>query len=273
MGVNVVPSLAGRSRDWIANWELWSLPRGALGYVLAVEAFAVAAVSVPARFQPVAAHDWIRLAILAGCVVAHIELTRRVDLPRIARRESGPLFQYDSVWFTAAVLALPAALADIMVVVWLTWFWVRVWHGRRPLYRGVFSCFTGIAATQAAAAVLAFDPHAYPGAPVAPTALGLAVIAAAVRWLVNFGLVSGAIMLSTPTMRAGQLLARRSPPSTTWSGLRTPRSTRRRATAATKSGTTRRHHRTGRARNPIRYTTLRHPGSSSAEAAIGDRPA
>jgi len=207
MGVNVVPSWAGRIHGWITNWEFWSLPRGALGYALTVEAFAIAAVAVPARFQPVGVHDWIRLAILSGCVVAHIELTWRVDLLRVTHRGPGPLFHYDSVWCIAAVVALPAALADVLVMVVFTWSWVRVWRGRRPLYRWVFTCFAVIVATQAAAAVLAFDPHAYPGAPVAPAALGLAVIAAAVRWLVNFGLVSGAIMLSTPSVRAGQLLS------------------------------------------------------------------
>lgn len=206
MGVNV-PSWAGRIHGWITNWEFWSLPRGALGYALTVEAFAVAAVAMPAPFQPVVAHDWTRMAILAGCVIAHIELTRRVDLLRTTSRSPAPVFNYDSVWCIAAVLALPAVLADIIVVVVFTWSWVRVWCRRRPLYRWVFTCFTVVAATQAAAAVLAFDPHAYPGAPVAPAALGLAVIAAAVRWLVNFGLVSGAIILSTPSVRAGQLLS------------------------------------------------------------------
>ncbi|HEY0808065.1 MAG TPA: GGDEF domain-containing protein, partial [Pseudonocardiaceae bacterium] len=46
----------------------------------------------------------------------------------------------------------------------------------------------------------------YPGVPTTFAALGLAVVAAALRWLVNFSLVSGAILLSSPNMRAIELL-------------------------------------------------------------------
>jgi len=71
----------------------------------------------------------------------------------------------------------------------------------------VFSAATVLLATQAAAAVLATDPDGYPGVPAGALALGLVVVAGAVRCMVNFGLVTGAIALSRPGLQAGQLLA------------------------------------------------------------------
>lgn len=181
--------------------------RRLLVFVLTVEIFAVALLAVTWSFQPISRLDWIRLAILSGCLIAHIEMTRKVERARSLPSGTGPYITNDGVWCVAAVVALPAALACLVIVIDFTWLWLRVWRGRRPLYRWVFTWATVVVATPIAAGVLALDPSVFPGVPVGPAALGLAVVAGAVRWLVNFCLVSGAIMLSTPNLRAGQLLA------------------------------------------------------------------
>ncbi|HEX4725034.1 MAG TPA: GGDEF domain-containing protein [Pseudonocardiaceae bacterium] len=111
----------------------------------------------------------------------------------------------DTAWCIAAVVALPAVLAGGIIVILFVWLWFRVWKGRRPLYRWVFNTAGVLIATQTAAAILALDPHTYPGVPTTFGALGIAVVAAALRWLVNFSLVSGAILLSSPNMRAIEL--------------------------------------------------------------------
>jgi diguanylate cyclase (GGDEF)-like protein len=186
---------------------LWSLSRRPLAFALTVEIFAVTVAAVTGGSQPISRQDWIRLAILSGCAIAHIELTRGVERVRSLPSGTGPFITNDGVWCVAAVVALPAALASIVVVVVFTWSWLRVWRGRRPLYRWVFSGAAGIVSTLAAAAVLALDPGTFPGVPIGPAALGLAVVAGAVRWLVNFCLVSCVIMLSTPNLPAGRLLS------------------------------------------------------------------
>lgn len=192
-------------RKWVESWALWTVPRRVLCYVLSVEAFAAAILAATAIHAPVTHVEWFRFAILAGCVIVHVELTRGVERVRHVTSGVGPSMNTDAAWCIAAVIALPAVLASMIVVVMFTWSWLRVWRGRRPLFRWVFTAATVMIATQAAAAILALDPHSYPGVPTTLAALGLAVVAAALRWLVNFSLVSGAILLSSPNMRAIEL--------------------------------------------------------------------
>jgi hypothetical protein len=111
------------------------LHRRLLVFVLTVEIFAVALLAVTWSFQPISRLDWIRLAILSGCLIAHIEMTRKVERARSLPSGTGPYITNDGVWCVAAVVALPAALACLVIVIDFTWLWLRVWRGRRPLYR------------------------------------------------------------------------------------------------------------------------------------------
>ena len=199
-------ALVNWPRKWVKSWALWTVPSRVLVYVLSVEAIGVGIMAVTAVHAPITRTDWIRFAILAGCAVAHVELTRHVDRVRHVTSGVGPVMNTDTAWCIAAVVALPAVLAGGVIVVMGTWQWFRIWRGNRPLYRWIFSTATVLIGTQTAAAILALDPHTYPGVPTTAAALGLAVVAAALRWLVNFSLVSGAILLSSPNMRAIELL-------------------------------------------------------------------
>jgi len=199
-------ALVNWPRKWVKSWALWTVPSRVLVYVLSVEAIGVGIMAVTAVHAPITRTDWIRFAILAGCAVAHVELTRHVDRVRHVTSGVGPVMNTDTAWCIAAVVALPAVLAGGVIVVMGTWQWFRIWRGNRPLYRWIFSTATVLIGTQTAAAILALDPHTYPGVPITAAALGLAVVAAALRWLVNFSLVSGAILLSSPNMRAIELL-------------------------------------------------------------------
>jgi diguanylate cyclase (GGDEF)-like protein len=115
---------------------------------------------------------------------------------------TSPYMNTDAAWCIAALIALPPLLACGIVVLIFAWSWPRIWRKRRPLYRWIFSGATVVLGTQAAAAVLALDPHTYPGVPTGLAALGLVVLAAGLRWLINFSMVAGAMLLSSPTMRA-----------------------------------------------------------------------
>lgn len=201
-GVSVVSMLVDRLRNWIADWQLWSLPRRALAYVGATEALTVGAVIVTAGLRPIGATELIRLAVLAACAIAQIELARPVDRTRDGPTGISPYLDSDTVWCVTAMIALPYALADALVALIYVWGWVRVWRGRRPLYRWVFSAATVLLATQAGAALLGLGPHSFAG----PAAIGFVLLAGAVRYVVNFGLIAGAIVLSRPGVRPGQLM-------------------------------------------------------------------
>jgi diguanylate cyclase (GGDEF)-like protein len=70
----------------------------------------------------------------------------------------------------------------------------------------VFSGATVVIASQVSAALLALGPGPHPGMPASIAGFGVAVAAGAVRWLVNYALVCGAILMSSPNMRAAAVL-------------------------------------------------------------------
>lgn len=189
---------------WVATWGLWTLPRTVLTYVLLVEGIALTVTSL-AR-TPIHSVDLFHFGALAACVIAHVELTRAVEKVREVTAKAGPYMDTNSVWCVAAFILLPPLLASALVVVVYIWSWLRVWRRRRPLYRWVFSASTVIIATQVACALLAVGPGQHPGMPMTFAGLGLAAGAAALRWLINFSLVVGVLLLSSPKIRASTIL-------------------------------------------------------------------
>jgi diguanylate cyclase (GGDEF)-like protein len=190
----------------VARWDVWRVPTRVLGYVLAVDILAVAATAAATVVMPVTHADWVRFGVLAACTVLHVEVTRSVERSRHIVNGAGPSMNTDAVWCIAAVIALPIVLASAIVVLVFVWSWLRVWRGRRPLYRWVFSGATVLIATDLAAAILALGPGPHPGVSLAPAGLAITATAAVLRWLINFVLVAAAIVLASPRMRAGQLL-------------------------------------------------------------------
>lgn len=188
-------------------WGLWSLPRRAIAYALTVEAVTVAVAVVVALHQHVGQADWLHFAIIVGCGLVQAELIRPTEAARQRRSEASPVQDTD-VLSIAAVIALPHALADLVVVGTVSWRWLRGSEQRRRWpYRVMFSAAAMLLGTQAAALVLGLDPRVFPGPPVGVAALGLAVLAGGLRWLVNFVLVIGAILLATPDARLRDVLA------------------------------------------------------------------
>lgn len=196
-----------RPRRWITSWDLWSVPRHVLTYVLAIEALAVGVTAATGPHLGITGLDGLRFGLLAACAVVHVELTRGVERMRHVTGGSGPYLDTKSGWSFAALLILPPALASAMVVFTHTYSWLRVWRGRRPLYRWIFTIATVLIATQAGVVVLAFGPGPYPGIPSTVAGLGVVAAAGALRWLINYVLVVGAIMISSPDMRASQALS------------------------------------------------------------------
>lgn len=192
----------------MTRWKLWEQPPHVLAYVLIVDAVAIAAALATANLVPVTRTDLVHFAVLAGCAIAAIELTRTIERHRELTAGAGPYLDLKAVWSLCAVIVLPPILATAMVLLTYLTAWLRIWpHGRPvPLFRWTFSCSTVLLGTAAAAAVLAVGMGHYPGLPTTTLPRGLAelgVLAAALvlRWAINYGLVIAAILISSPDTR------------------------------------------------------------------------
>jgi len=203
--------LTGRS-SWVPprQWKLWSLPRPALSYVLSVNAIAVAitavAVAFPVVGSGVRASEWTAFAVLVFASILHLESARGIERRREMAANTSPYTNLKSLWVFAGLLLLPLALVIALVVTAYGYSWIRV-YGRSVAHRKIFSASTFILASAAAAAVLrAGGLLAEPRVPTGLWSLMVVLAAAATWWLVNFALVIGAILLSSPETPARSAL-------------------------------------------------------------------
>lgn len=197
---------------WARSWPLWQAPRHVVTFVLVVEAIAVAAATGTAGLMPIRSIDLVYAGMLCAGAWLHIEGVRPTERQRERGAGAGPYLDTKAVWSVAGALILPPLLASALVIVTYTIAWLRIWPRQRPLdlFRWLFSGATILLGTQAAIAVLALGLPTYPGLP-RPTWAGfadLAVIAAAlgIRWLLNYGLVVAAILISSPNTRLAKVL-------------------------------------------------------------------
>ncbi|MEQ0557888.1 GGDEF domain-containing protein [Amycolatopsis sp. NEAU-NG30] len=182
------------------------MPRHVLAYVLIVDILAAGATGAMVPVLPVTRADGMAALILGICAIAHIELSRGIERARKLTSGAGPFVDSLTLWDFAAILVLPPAAASGLIVFTHAVAWLRVWRGRRALYRWVFSDATVLLATQAAALVLLAGPGPHPGVPAGPGGLAVVLAAAVLRWFVNYALVVGAILISSPGVRAGQVI-------------------------------------------------------------------
>ena len=199
--------LIGRS-NWVPprRWKLWSLPRPAVSYVLGVDAVAatVTALALASTISDsgVRPTEWVAFAVLAVASVLHLESARGIERRREMAANTSPYTNLKSLWVFAGLLLLPLSLVIGLVVISYGYSWIRV-YGRTIAHRKVFSACTFILASAAAAAVLrAGGLFGEPRVPTGPYSLLVVLGAATTWWLVNFALVIGAILLSSPDATA-----------------------------------------------------------------------
>jgi diguanylate cyclase (GGDEF)-like protein len=196
----------------IRAWLIWQAPRHVVLFVLLVEVVAIVAATGTAGLIPVHRIDLIRAGILVGCALVHIEAARATERHRELTSGAGPYLDTKAVWSVAAAIILPPVLTSAVVVATYAIAWLRIWPRRRPLhlFRWVFSAATVLLGTQAAIAVLSLGLPHFPGLPRSTAAgmIDLAVVvgAMALRWLINYGLIVAAILVSSPTTHARQVL-------------------------------------------------------------------
>ncbi|KAA2267037.1 GGDEF domain-containing protein [Solihabitans fulvus] len=181
---------------------MWSLPRGVLAYLLAVECLAVVGVVATARLAPITSHSLMWCGLLVVGAVAHLETARGIERIRELAAEGSPHAHLQSIWIFAGLLLLPPPLVVVVIAVSYAHSWVRVYHRRTTLHRKVFSAATVVLGCCAAgsALTLASAGHAAPylmflGGPWGLVAL---TVAAAAYFLVNYVLVVAAIIATNP---------------------------------------------------------------------------
>lgn len=205
--------LIGRS-SWVLprQWKLWSLPRPALGYVIAIDLIAVTITTLAVRstlFGPnagIRASEWTAFAVLAVASTLHLESARGIERRREMAANTSPHTNLKCLWVFASLLLLPLSLVIPLVALSYLYSWFRV-YGRTVAHRKIFSTATYILASAAAAAVLrAGGLLAEPRVPTGFWSLLVVIAAAGTWWLVNYALVIGAILLASPEATAREAL-------------------------------------------------------------------
>lgn len=190
-----------RIAGWVAGWTLWTHPRPVVILVLAVDVLGFGSAAATASLFPIDRLALVQFGLLAGGALVHLEATRRVERKR-KTQWSGTVPHVDlrSVWTVAALLLLPPALVTAVVVLAAVHVWLRVRPGGklRPPHRVIYSAATVLIANQAATAILLIAPGPFPGLPTGVLGFVLITAAAVVRWLLNYMLVVGVILLDNP---------------------------------------------------------------------------
>jgi diguanylate cyclase (GGDEF)-like protein len=164
----------------LGSWSLWELPRrGLIGYLLLVDAAALAATTYLFALRPPAASSLLPFSALLAGMILSSEFARPVERSRADTRLGAGL---DAAWIFAGALLLPPALAAVLVVVSAGYRWFRIRRGIP--HRQIFA----VAATMLSAIA----------ASLVPILVGAAPFAEAVRDFQGFALAfaTGLVFLS-----------------------------------------------------------------------------
>jgi diguanylate cyclase (GGDEF)-like protein len=191
----------------IRGWPVWALRAPLRGYLIGVTALAVAVavpVAVRTTWRPA---DAAVFGGLIACGLVAIESTRRVtEVHGTVSRD------LQTVWYLAIAIALPPAYALLAPIPLAAY---RLWRVRRGLvYRRVFSNATISLAYGGASVAFHAVPARWAGAvPGAGSHVLTWVVAAAgcgaLAWVINNGLLLGAITLADPGARLRDLFGNR----------------------------------------------------------------
>jgi diguanylate cyclase (GGDEF)-like protein len=192
----------------VRDWQLWTLPRWLVCFVLAVMAAYVAAVAVAASGTTLEPRDLMLFGLLLACSAASVELTRR------AGENAGLIKDVYGVWELPIALLLPPVFALIAPIFR---FALVQWRIRRSLpHRRAFS----VASVGLSLGAASVTFHALTGTmhATAPGSLGralawslLAVLAALVHAGLNKLLIGIVVRGSDPSAQVARSLFRREP--------------------------------------------------------------
>ncbi|MFC0626411.1 GGDEF domain-containing protein [Kribbella deserti] len=185
------------------RWAIWSLPRRALIYVLAVDVLALAVTVLTAwvtwqRAGDEWTIDWPAFAMLAIASVLHLEFASGIERVR-HRKESTAYTDLKSLWVFAGLLLLPLSLTILLALLAYSYVSVRG-LSHSVIFRKVFSAATFVLASAGAFAVLRLGGLTdVPRLPTGWSSLLFVLAAVLLWWAINFGLIVYAIVLSSGT--------------------------------------------------------------------------
>ncbi|OXM62683.1 diguanylate cyclase [Amycolatopsis vastitatis] len=180
---------------------MWKLATPVLGYVLVVDAFALAVVLATAALVPITAQSLLWCGLILAGEIVHLEAAQRIERIRELAADGRPHMHLQSIWIFAGLLLLPPPLATLVIVVSYAHSWVRVYKRRGVIHRKVFSGATVILACTAAGAVLTTGTgHFAPYVPYLDGFGGMTALLASgiVYFGLNYVLVILAILMSNP---------------------------------------------------------------------------
>jgi diguanylate cyclase (GGDEF)-like protein len=174
--------------------------------VLVTDLVAVLVTVIASLHVTISRTEWVWFTVLAVASLLHLEAARSIERRRELAVDGTPYTNLKSLWVFTGVLLLPLPLVIALVVIAYTYCWVRVYE-QFVVHRKIFSAATFILASTGAAAVLrAGGLEIAPRVPTGPWSLVIVVAAAATWWLINYAMVVGAILLSTPDTTARRAL-------------------------------------------------------------------
>lgn len=190
----------------VRGWHVWTLPQALRAYVLSITAFAFIVAPVAAARTRWQLSDLVIFVGLLACGVIAIESTRTV------REIQGVGRDLQTVWYLAIAITLPPAYA-LLAPLPLTAY--RLWRVRRAfVYRRVFSNATISLAYGCASLIFHSVPSSVAGARPgmashALTWAGVVAACGAAAWIINNGLILGAIRIADPEARVRDMFVNR----------------------------------------------------------------
>jgi diguanylate cyclase (GGDEF)-like protein len=196
-----------RARRGVSRWQVWTLPEPLRSYVLAVPLLAVIAIGLTSADTRWHSHQALIFAALLACGATAIEATRKVKDP-----QGTTVRDLQSVWYLTIAIILPPVYAFIAPIPMTVY---RLARSRRMMvYRRVFSNATISLAYGSASAVFHSNPiiragsHPGTGNHVLKWT-GVVAACALLGWLINAGLLLGAIKISDSGVRLRELFGSR----------------------------------------------------------------
>jgi diguanylate cyclase (GGDEF)-like protein len=195
-----------RKHNASRRWSLWSLPRPVLGYVLVTDASAIVATAASLR-SPIGLADLQVGAAIAGAMLVYLYLSRESE--RVHRtRQRSPHVDLGWIWvFPGAVLlAPPLAVALALLMCGQRW-WLFCRVDGRPPHRRLFNAAVWVLSTLAASLVVTASGQRehLSGDPGGWVDLVTMVLAAAVAYALDAGLVAGVLALANGARRPREL--------------------------------------------------------------------
>jgi diguanylate cyclase (GGDEF)-like protein len=177
------------------SWELWSLPRSAVSFVVLVDALYLAAIAVGVATTSVQRDDVITFAALATCGLISVEASLRLVWRRPQVGDANNLL---AVWAIPVALLLPPVYSAVITIPFILFAHLRLF--RVSLTKVLFNTACGGVAGFAASTVHGeLMPHSeWTAANLAGSAHAVAatLICIVVRLLINMGLVAEVVALT-----------------------------------------------------------------------------